>query len=183
MCGVGGHERARERNALADAVGVPADRRAEAIALVTDAHARASTDVPPLTRDRSLAQALRALAAPDLLLLSLAVREEDASLVFEPDRVEHAGLAAIVARAQPAPADVEPIGWEVLGEDYGTLHSWLCHGLPRELARAGEPLELTAEGLLVRQEDALRIARRCRDEELGVEPCPWLAVQVSRVRA
>lgn len=174
---------ASERHALADAAGVPADRRDEAIALVTEAHGRGGTDLPALTRDRSLAEALRTLAGPGALLLSLAVREEDASLVLEPDRVEHAGIAAIVARAEAAPADVEPIGWEVVGDDYGSLHSWLCHGLPGALAAAGESLELTAEGLLVRREDAVRIARRCHDEELGVEPCPWLAVQVSRLRA
>lgn len=70
-------------------------------------------------------------------------------------------------------AEGELLGFEILGYDFGTFHSWYCNQL--EDAVASELAIVPAErGLLADWNDAVTAGRYCGEEGTGAEPGLWL---------
>jgi len=114
---------------------------------------------------------------PDVRLLGLALPEQLApQFVTEatpgPTEGETGFLTLIRAGAQLAPTGVS-IGWEVLGFEHGSFHSWLCNGLQvpifsELLIRPGP------NGLIGEAQAAYRAAEYCQQPEVAAEPALWL---------
>lgn len=65
------------------------------------------------------------------------------------------------------------LGFEVLGYNYGSFHSWLCHNLEKEIK---ENFNITAndKGLFKDLQDATQVASYYSLDETGTEPVQWL---------
>jgi hypothetical protein len=121
-------------------------------------------------------------SATNLRLLGLALPED-----LAPDFLEAAkplphegatGLYTCVAANHQLESGGIPLGWEVLGFEYG-FHSWLCNGLERNVFREFgiRPAE---NGLIQSAADARQAADYCGLESVGAEPgiwLPWLIVE------
>jgi hypothetical protein len=86
------------------------------------------------------------------------------------------GVLDLVRRGEPLEAGGNPLGYEALDvHPSEQRHSWLCHGLEREMhERFG--IRPGAFGLLRSQEDACRVATVCG--EGGGEPGVWRAWRI-----
>jgi len=122
----------------------------------------------------------RFLRSSGALLLELALPSEDlpdllAAIAPVAGSAE-GGLAAALRRQQEA-EDGLTLGFDVLGLDYGSFHSYLCNGLEREFA-ARFGARPNALGLF----DDHRLARQCAawagGPEAKAEPGPWRAWRV-----
>jgi len=74
-----------------------------------------------------------------------------------------------------------PIGWEILGFEYGMFHSWLCNGLERDVSQVLS-IRPNAHGFIGSLDNARRVANFCGQESVGAEPAlwqPWLVVEYS----
>jgi hypothetical protein len=95
------------------------------------------------------------------------------------DEEEGSGVAELVQERKPlAPGAADFLGYEVLGLDFDTFHSWLCNNLERHAAKE---LGITPDerGFLTMLEDAERVARWANDDA-PAEPVlwePWLVVR------
>lgn len=72
-----------------------------------------------------------------------------------------------------------PLGWEILGFEHSSFHSWLCNGLEREVFRA-LGLRPAQNGLIDDARQARDIANYCGKEDVGAEPAlwqPWLLIE------
>jgi hypothetical protein len=71
------------------------------------------------------------------------------------------------------------LGYEILGYEYGTFHSWLCNRLEHEVHRHLQ-IRPNAHGLVGSLSEAERAATYCARDDVKAEPAlwlPWLIVQ------
>lgn len=91
----------------------------------------------------------------------------------------------LVAARASMPADSEPLGFDVVGVEYGVsmMHSWMCHSYE---ARAWEELglRLDAGGLFESYESAARVLEwmEARPPEEAPEPVAWTVVVIASCR-
>ena len=73
----------------------------------------------------------------------------------------------------------EVLGYEPLGLNHGSFHSWLCHDLePLVHDRLG--IDVDAHGLITSMDDAARAAALIGSDEVGAEPAVWRAWRLVR---
>ncbi|WP_066074665.1 hypothetical protein [Neobacillus soli] len=65
------------------------------------------------------------------------------------------------------------LGYEVIGFEYGTFHSYLCNGLEKDFKKHFG-FTLNENGFIPSLEEAIRFCDYSNDEELGTEPVLWL---------
>ena len=67
----------------------------------------------------------------------------------------------------------EILGFEVLGNDYGSFHSWLCNGLEKD-CKGKFGVIPNQNGFIATFEEAEKCAEYANRDEVGAEPCLWL---------
>jgi hypothetical protein len=90
------------------------------------------------------------------------------------------GIVASILERQSIRTGGVALGFEVLGIEHGSPHSWLCNGLEND-ASTTLGVRPNASGLLPTLDAARRAARLFNDERLG-EPVswfPWLVVDLT----
>lgn len=90
------------------------------------------------------------------------------------------GIVASILERQAIRTGGVALGFEVLGSEQGTPHSWLCNGLENDAATS-LGVRPNASGLLSTLDAARRASRYFNDERLG-EPVtwfPWLVVDLT----
>jgi hypothetical protein len=110
-------------------------------------------------------------ATPAARVLAVGVPEEH----FDPDVLAliTAWPDRLLLDRTPWPADLRPLGHEVIGVEEADFHGMLCYGgVAEDLAALGIPLN--AHGLISRREDADRAARDAVG--WGAVELPWLPV-------
>jgi len=119
----------------------------------------------------------------DLALVGIGLRQEDASdwLVEEEPRESEGtpGIYEALSMGHALESGGEVIGFEVLGYDMGSFHSWLCNGLEVDCYRAFNICP-NRKGLIRNLEEAIEVAEYASREEVGAEPVlwqPWLVAQ------
>jgi hypothetical protein len=118
------------------------------------------------------------LRTNDLVLLGIALPEHHVG-EFLDEQEEWLGVRQLLEERKPlASSPAEVLGYEVLGHDFSTFHSWLCNRLERD---AAAELRITPDerGFLNTLEEAERVARWA-NEDKGTEPVlwqPWLVVR------
>jgi hypothetical protein len=84
------------------------------------------------------------------------------------------GIEKLLLRRIPIGDQVpKMIGYEVLGFEYGTFHSYLCNGLEKYFNGHFE-FNLNQEGFFPTLEEASRYCDYSNNEELGTEAVLWL---------
>jgi hypothetical protein len=76
-----------------------------------------------------------------------------------------------------SPAQI--LGFEILGFEGDSFHSWLCNGLERDAAD-NLGIRPNDAGFISSPADAIRVAEYCNRDDVGSEPVlwlPWLAVE------
>jgi hypothetical protein len=69
--------------------------------------------------------------------------------------------------------DCRMLGYEVLGYENGTFHSYLCNGLEKDYKKHFG-FTLNENGFVSSLQEAIRFCDYSNDEELGTEPVLWL---------
>ncbi|WHY75256.1 hypothetical protein QNH20_13965 [Neobacillus sp. WH10] len=69
--------------------------------------------------------------------------------------------------------DFRMLGYEVLGYEYGTFHSYLCNGLEKDYEKHFG-FTLNENCFISSLDEAIRFCDYSNDEELGTEPVLWL---------
>lgn len=126
---------------------------------------------------RFAARFLTAADRPKLLGIALPPGEP-----FEHEaeqRPPRSGVEIALDRRAALPAGGVPLGYEVLGSEAGSFHSFLCNSLERLYAeRLG--IRLNEHAKIPSLADARRAAELTRSDEVGAEPVdwrPWLIVE------
>lgn len=84
------------------------------------------------------------------------------------------GIEKLLLRRIPIEVkDSKMMGYEVLGFEYGSFHSYLCNGLEKDFDEHFK-FTLNQNGFLPSLEDASRYCDYSNDEDLGTEPVLWL---------
>lgn len=122
----------------------------------------------------------------DHLLLGLALADADGIALAAhgaptaPDRGE-VGDSRLARQGLPVEDGGDLLGWDLLGFDQGTRHSYLCNDLaPAIEARFGVCPD--TNGLFSDGAITAAAAAWISSGEIGAEPCPWFAVEVRRYR-
>lgn len=85
---------------------------------------------------------------------------------------EHGVRVALRRGEAPDPCG-RALGFDILGWDCGTFHSYVCNGLENDFAsKLG--VRPNQHGFVDRLDDARRCADFCNLETTGAEPGPWL---------
>jgi hypothetical protein len=117
----------------------------------------------------------------DLALVGVGVpRDFVAPLLTElaPHSQEGAPGVYLAALAdEPMSAGGSLVGWEVLGFDRGSCHSWLCNGIHVQAATRVERLP-GALGLLESEAAAREILRMMAEDSEKAEPATWVPAAV-----
>jgi hypothetical protein len=93
---------------------------------------------------------------------------------------DESGFLTKLKSAIPLEAESTPLGWEVLGVDFGgSFHSWLCNHLHNH---ASDKLNIRPGplGLLASEADARAIVDEI-DSGLPAEPVPWFPGLITRI--
>ena len=129
-------------------------------------------------------------AVADLKLLALALPEDLVPVFIEearprtPQEGPLGVFTCVLSNRCLAPGGT-PLGWEILGLDMASFHSWLCNGLEVEVFNEFG-IRPGANGLLHNEADARRAAEHCGQEKVGAEPAlwqPWALVEYSLLEA
>jgi hypothetical protein len=84
------------------------------------------------------------------------------------------GIEKLLLRRIPIEEkDSKMMGYEVLGFEYGTFHSYLCNGLEKDFNKHFK-FTLNQNGLIPSLEEAARYCEYSNEEDLGTEPVLWL---------
>ncbi len=83
------------------------------------------------------------------------------------------GVLTALRRGAPLPSGGVILGFDVLGWDWGTFHSYTCNGLEAEFD-ASLGIRPNAHGFFSRVEDARKCADHANLETIGAEPALWL---------
>jgi hypothetical protein len=115
-------------------------------------------------------------------LLELGVPEDVVPVLLEELRPGPSRAASGFVRALEAKQAVEnfgvSLGWELLGAEESSFHSWLCNGLQDDaFSKLG--VRPGNFGLLPAEHEA-RAVIELIDAGLGAEPVPWFPAQVMR---
>lgn len=89
------------------------------------------------------------------------------------------GLFQCISNGKVPASGGTPVGWEILGFQSSSFHSWLCNGLEREVFRE-LGLRPAQNGLIDDARKARDIADYCGKEGVGAEPAlwqPWLLIE------
>lgn len=86
------------------------------------------------------------------------------------------GVSSLLSENHP-PDDGETWGFEVLGSDYGSFHTYLCHGLQTELMDSLD-VRFNDHGLIGNWSDAKAASDWINRDEVGAEPVPWFPWRV-----
>jgi hypothetical protein len=78
---------------------------------------------------------------------------------------------------EPMAAGSRLLGWEVLGYDYGSCHSWLCNGIHVEAA-ARIKHRPGALGLLESEAAARDVLRMMENDQVPAEQATWVPAAV-----
>jgi hypothetical protein len=126
-----------------------------------DFHGRWLTAVPGV---RLLGISMRASGVPAFLAetASASNPSDGVGSLLSEDRMCHEGNAW---------------GFEVLGSDFGTFHTYLCHGLETELMDV-LAVRFNEHGLISEWSDAERASEWLNRDETGAEPVPWFAWRI-----
>ena len=65
------------------------------------------------------------------------------------------------------------LGFEVLGSEHGSFHSWLCNGLEKDCKKEFDIVP-NQNGFIEKLDEAKKCAEYANIEEVGAEPCLWL---------
>lgn len=83
------------------------------------------------------------------------------------------GVLSAIRRGEPPAQSGRLLGFDVLGWDCGSFHSYLCNGLENEFASV-LGVRPNEHGFFDRLDDASRCADHCNSETTGAEPASWL---------
>lgn len=114
-------------------------------------------------------------------ILGIAFPEKDAEVFINeenPNNVDGIGIFDVLSMHQEIPSNVNVLGFEVLGHEYGgDFHSFLCNGLEKDFS---EKLGIifNETGRINTLEDAKRAEEYINDDSVGAEPVPWFACLV-----
>jgi hypothetical protein len=117
-----------------------------------------------------------ALDTDSLVLLGIALPEHHVETFLREE--EESGIRQLLEERTPLAPEAEHLGYEVLGLDFSTFHSWLCNHLERDAAR---DLGVTPDerGFLKTLGEAERVAEWANEDE-GTEPVLWQPWLVAR---
>lgn len=120
--------------------------------------------------------------AASLVVIGIALPRDLVSAFLDETRVEagqgEPGSVAAV-RGGKTPSDRgRPLGYDVLGWDFGGFHSYVCNGLETEFADAFK-IRPNRWGFFDLLDDARRCADHCNLETTGAEPALWMPWRVS----
>jgi hypothetical protein len=65
------------------------------------------------------------------------------------------------------------LGYEVLGNDYGRFHSFVCNGLETDFAHKLN-IKLNQHGLIDQYEQAIQASNYANHPDTGTEPVLWI---------
>jgi hypothetical protein len=82
------------------------------------------------------------------------------------------GYVACLRKREPLAPGAKVLGFELLGEDTGHFHSWLCNDLEPEL-RTRLGVEVNEFGLIADERTARLAAGLVDRGAIGAEPVPW----------
>jgi hypothetical protein len=92
---------------------------------------------------------------------------------------QSSGICEALQRSEPPAPGGTALGYEVLGHEYGSFHSWLCNGLERDVwAQLG--IRPGPTGFIESTVDAVKASAFCNRDDVGSEPvlwAPWLIVR------
>lgn len=98
----------------------------------------------------------------------------------EGDGPERYGVERFILRHEHDETAGRPLGYEMLGYEYGTFHSYLCNGLERDFAERFT-FRLNDHGFIATLEEAERYCAYSNQEDVGTEPVLWLPWVISKV--
>ncbi|MCT4796407.1 hypothetical protein [Exiguobacterium alkaliphilum] len=96
------------------------------------------------------------------------------------DHPEQYGVERFILRHEHDEPLGRPLGYEVLGYEYGTFHSYLCNGLEHDFAERFT-FRLNDHGFIATLEEAERYCAYSNQEDVGTEPVLWLPWIISKV--
>jgi hypothetical protein len=90
------------------------------------------------------------------------------------------GVVSVLAEER-APIEGEVWGFEVLGADFGTFHTYLCHGLETEFMDV-LGVRFNERGLIEDWTGAAAASEWINRDEVGAEPVPWYPWRIDGYR-
>lgn len=128
-------------------------------------------------------------AGPEIKLLGIGLPEawvEDFLATGRPGPGEGTpGIHRAVASGEPLAPGGEPLGFEPLGYDHGSFHSFICNSLEKDYAEELH-LPINEHGRFWELAACERAVEYTRLESTGAEPAlwqPWLVVEYPRTAA
>lgn len=86
---------------------------------------------------------------------------------------EEYGVYRLLKQEKSLESGGEILGFEVLGTDYNSFHSWLCNGLEKGCKKEFGIIP-NQNGLIETFEEARKCAEYANRDEVGAEDCLWL---------
>lgn len=110
--------------------------------------------------------------ASELTVIGIGLKSDLVVDYLEQEDAEY-GVYKLLKREQVLESSGEILGFEVLGNEYGSFHSWLCNSLEIDCK---EKLEIipNQNGFIETFEQAEKCAEYANRDEVGAEPCFWL---------
>ncbi|MEK4029258.1 hypothetical protein MKZ02_12050 [Pseudobacillus sp. FSL P4-0506] len=110
------------------------------------------------------------VALPESLVGEFLDEEETLSLPAK----ERYGVEALLMNKIPVDTEASMLnGYEVLGFECGTFHSYICNGLEKDYSDKFT-FSLNEKGLIPTLEMAMKYCEYSNDERIGTEPVLWL---------
>ncbi|MGV3527232.1 MAG: hypothetical protein ACO1RX_23655 [Candidatus Sericytochromatia bacterium] len=115
-----------------------------------------------------------------LLMLGLHAAERETFLKEEGQSPQEDGVTLCLRRQEPITGPRKMLGYEILGFEFGSFHSWLCNSIENQAwDRLG--IRPNADGFLNSYADALKVCALINEPDFGAEPVLWLPWQVSEI--
>ncbi len=86
---------------------------------------------------------------------------------------EEYGVYRLLKQEKKLESGGEILGFEVLGNEYNSFHSWLCNGLEKDCKKEFGIIP-NQNGFIKTFEKAQKCAEYANRDEVGAEPCLWL---------
>ncbi|MCC5892484.1 hypothetical protein [Exiguobacterium sp.] len=96
------------------------------------------------------------------------------------DSPERYGVERFILRHERDEPMGKLLGYEVLGYEYGTFHSYLCNGLERDFAERFT-FQLNEHGFIPTLAEVEHYCTYSNQEDVGTEPVLWLPWVISKV--
>lgn len=149
---------------------------------ITEKYTSGNYDFPSLFTSLEVAEEFRVTFLnhlPQMTIIEIGLPEpfveeflEDQESDSNPED-ERYGIENLLLNRVPVNIRGKLLGYEVLGFDSGTFHSYLCNGLEKNYHKHFG-FQLNAAGFLDSLEQAEKFCHYTNDDDLGAEPVLWL---------